>query len=101
MLGINYLKFDPTGHVMRYKNAQIFKNGRGLAFYYFTANSTVVSIPIESNDFQFVFKTPVNNYQEVTIQGQITYQVIAPKQLAESLDFTVNSEGPYLKVDYE
>lgn len=101
MLGFNYIKFDAMNHVILYKNGKIIKEGRGLAFFYFAANSSIVSIPMESNDFQFVFRESTKDYQEVTIQGQITYKVIAPKQLAESLDFTVNSKGQYLKEDYE
>ncbi len=101
MFGFNYIKFDSMNHVILYKNGKIIKEGRGLSFFYFVPNSSIVSIPMESNDFQFVFKESTKDYQEVTIQGQITYKVIAPKQLAESLDFTVNSNGKYLKEDYE
>lgn len=101
MFGFNYIKFDSMNHVILYKNGEIKKEGRGLAFFYFSPNSSIVSIPLESNDFQFVFKESTKDYQEVTVQGQITYKVIDPKRLAESLDFTVNSNGKYLKDDHE
>lgn len=101
MFGFNYIKFDSMNHVILYKNGQVKKEGRGLAFFYFAPNSSIVSIPLESNDFQFVFKESTKDYQEVTIQGQITYKVNDPTQLAESLDFTVNSKGKYLKDDNE
>ena len=101
MFGFNYIKFDSMNHVILYKNGQVKKEGRGLAFFYFAPNSSIVSIPLESNDFQFVFKESTKDYQEVTIQGQITYKVNDPTQLAESLDFTVNSKGMYMKDDNE
>lgn len=101
MFGFNYIKFDSMNHVILYKNGKIMKEGRGLSFFYFAPSSSIVSIPLESNDFQFVFKESTKDYQEVTIQGQITYKVIDPKQLAESLDFTVDSKGQYIKEDYE
>ena len=101
MLGINYIKFDSMNYVIHYKNGKIKKEGRGLSFFYFSPNSSIVSIPVPSNDFQFVFNETTKDYQEVTLQGQITYKIDNPKQLAETLDFTVNNKKQYLKNDYE
>ena len=101
MFGINYIKFDSMNYVIHYKSGEIAKEGRGLSFFYFSPNSSIVSIPVESNDFQFVFKETTKDYQEVSLQGQITYKVKFPKQLAENLDFTVNNRKEYLKNDYE
>lgn len=101
MLGINYIKFDSMNYVIHYQAGKITKEGRGLSFFYFSPNSSIVSIPIQSNDFQFVFNETTKDYQEVTLQGQITYKIENPKQLAETLDFTVNNKKQYLKNDYE
>ena len=101
MFGINYIKFDSMNYVIHYKNGAIRKEGRGLSFFYFSPNSSIVSIPVQSNDFQFVFHKTTKDYQEVTLQGQLTYKIVNPKQLAETLDFTVNTKGNYLKNDYE
>jgi len=88
-------------YVIHYKNGKIKQEGRGLSFFYFSPNSSIVSIPVQSNDFQFVFNETTKDYQEVTLQGQITYKIQNPKQLAEALDFTVNKNGQYIKNDYE
>ncbi|WP_245940314.1 SPFH domain-containing protein [Winogradskyella pacifica] len=88
-------------YVIHYQNGKIKKEGRGLSFFYFSPNASIVSIPVQSNDFQFVFNETTKDYQEVTIQGQVTYKIVQPKQLAETLDFTVNSKKQYLKSDYE
>ncbi|WP_405291286.1 SPFH domain-containing protein [Algibacter sp. Ld11] len=101
MLGINYIKFDSMNYVIHYKNGKIKKEGRGLSFFYFSPNSSIVSIPVPSNDFQFVFNETTKDYQEVTLQGQITYKIDNPKQIAETLDFTVNKKKQYIKNDYE
>ncbi len=101
MLGINYIKFDSMNYVIHYKGGKIKKEGRGLSFFYFSPNSSIVSIPVQSNDFQFVFNETTKDYQEVTLQGQVTYKIENPKQLAETLDFTVNKKKQYLKHDYE
>ena len=101
MLGLNYIKFDSMNYVIHYKGGEIKKEGRGLSFFYFAPNSSIVSIPVQSNDFQFVFKETTKDYQEVTLQGQVTYKIQNPKQLSETLDFTVNKKKEYLKNDHE
>ncbi|HBF21013.1 MAG TPA: membrane protease subunit, stomatin/prohibitin, partial [Cryomorphaceae bacterium] len=101
MLGLNYIQFDSMNYVIHYQNGKIRKEGRGLSFFYFGPKSSIVSIPLESNDFQFNFRETTMDYQEVVLQGQVTYKVAHPKLLAEALDFTVNKSGNYIKKDYE
>jgi len=101
MFGINYAKFDAMTYVLHYQNGRISKEGRGLSFFYFAPSSSIVAIPINSNDLPFVFNETTNDYQTVTIQGQITYKISDPKTLADILDFTVDSTGNYKKNDIE
>ncbi|QIL74529.1 MULTISPECIES: SPFH domain-containing protein [Hymenobacter] len=101
MFGINHIQFDSMTYAIHYKNGRIAREGRGLSFYYFAPNSSVVAIPMGSNDLPFIFNETTHDYQTVSIQGQITYKTGSPKQLAEVLDFTVDSRGVYKKNDLE
>jgi hypothetical protein len=101
MFGIKYIKFDSMTYVIRYKNGQLVKEGRGLSFFYTSFNTSIVAIPLGSNDLQFIFNESTGDFQKVSIQGQITYKVENPKQLADLLDFTVNDKGRLEKEDGE
>ncbi|UZR94194.1 SPFH domain-containing protein [Chondrinema litorale] len=101
MFGIKHIKFDSMTYVIHYKNGNISKEGRGLSFFYFAPNSSIVAIPMGSNDLPFVFNESTKDYQTVTIQGQISYKISQPKTLADVLDFTVNDIGQYKKSDIE
>lgn len=101
MFGINHIQFDSMTYAIHYKNGRIAREGRGLSFYYFAPNSSIVAIPMGSNDLPFIFNETTHDYQTVSIQGQITYKTGSPKQLAEVLDFTVDSRGVYKKNDLE
>ncbi len=101
MFGINHIKFDSMTHVFYYKNGILKKEGRGLSFFYFAPNSAIVAIPMGSNDLPFIFQESTNDYQKVTIQGQISYKISNPKMLADVLDFTVTDAGIYKKNDIE
>ena len=101
MFGINHIQFDSMTYAIHYKNGRIAKEGRGLSFYYFGPNSSIVAIPMGSNDLPFIFNETTADYQTVSIQGQITYKAGDPRQLAEQLDFTVDSRGVYKKNELE
>ncbi|WP_321540352.1 SPFH domain-containing protein [Flavobacterium piscinae] len=88
-------------YVLHFSNGKISKEGRGLSFFYFAPNSSIVAIPMGSNDLPFIFNESTNDYQTVTIQGQISYKISNPKTLADVLDFTVTDNGQYKKNDIE
>jgi len=101
MFGINYIKFDSMTHVIHFKNGEVKKEGRGLSFFYFEPTSSIAAIPMGSNDLPFIFMETTNDYQNISIQGQVTYKIADPRQLAELLDFTLNADGTYKKNDSE
>jgi regulator of protease activity HflC (stomatin/prohibitin superfamily) len=101
MFGLGYAKFDSITYVIQYKNGKVVREGRGLAFFYSTFNSSIAAVPLASNDLPFIFNETTADYQSITIQGQLSYRVRDPRQLAELLDFTVNSLGIYKKNDLE
>jgi hypothetical protein len=93
MFGIKFIKFDAMTYVIQYKKGIIKKEGRGLSFFYLARRSSLVAVPMGSNDIQFIFNETTSDFQTVSVQGQITYKIEKPKQLAEVLNFTVNDYG--------
>ena len=86
MLGFRYLKTTPTTHVMQHKSGKLVQQGAGLSFFYFVPSSVVVQIPLASVGVPFVFNEVTSDFQEATIQGDITYRVSDPEKLAGMLD---------------
>lgn len=101
MFGIKYIKFDSMDYIIHYRNGQVKREGKGLSFFYFAMNSSIVNIPVKSNDVVFMFTETTQDFQDITIQGQLTYNVISPKALAEQLDFTVDETKKYRTGDFE
>ena len=101
MFGIKFARFDASTHVLHFQNGVVAREGRGLSFFYFAPSSSIVAIPMSSNDLPFIFSETTGDYQTVNIQGQITYKVAHPKVLADILDFTVDGSGHYQKNDVE
>jgi hypothetical protein len=101
MFGISYIKFEANTYVLHYSKGKIKKEGRALSFFYFAPSSSIVAIPMGSSDIQFIFNEITKDFQQITIQGQITYAISDPKQLAELLDFTVDKKGNLRNNDIE
>ena len=99
MFGIRYAKVSPTTYLIQYRNGQPIREGTGLAFFYFSPSASLVSIPMESVDVPFMFNEVSSDFQEVTVQGQVTYRVADPKLLASLMNFTLKPNGEYVSED--
>ncbi|MHB0998559.1 MAG: SPFH domain-containing protein [Armatimonadota bacterium] len=93
MFGFRFIKAQPNIYLLRYSKGRLIQEGEGLAFYYFAPTTSLVSVPLGSVDVPFIFNSVTSDFQDVAIQGQVTYRVIDPKKLAGMLNFTLDSSG--------
>ena len=99
MFGINFIKSDPSTHLMQFKKGEIVKQGVGMSFYYYAPESSLVAVPVTSKELPFAFRLQTEDFQKVTVQGQVTYRISNPEVVAQMLNFTINKEGAYLSED--
>ena len=99
MFGIAFIKAPPTTYVLHFKDGKVVREGPGLSFFYYAPTSTIVNVPLGTVDVPFVFNEVTADFQNVSIQGQLTYRVADPKQLAAMLDFSVRPSGTYVSDD--
>lgn len=99
MLGIRYVKSSPSHYILQFRGGRVAREGTGLAFFYFAPHSTLVSIPLNSSDVPFMFEEITRDFQSITLQGQISYHIASPKQLAEQQDYTLLANGNYASED--
>jgi len=99
VFGIRYLKTAPTTYVMEFAAGKVVREGPGLSFFYFAPRTVIVQVPLSSVDVPFVFNEVTADFQDVTIQGQLTYRVTDPKRLSQILDHTVQPNGRYVSDD--
>jgi len=99
MFGIKYIKAPPTTHIMQYRRGLVVREGAGLSVFYFAPTSVIVQVPLASTDVPFVFNEVTADFQDATIQGEITYRVAKPVQLAALLDFSLDADGRYRSDD--
>ncbi len=93
MLGIQFIKFQPTMYVLHYSNGKVVKEGAGLSFFYYAPTTSLVAIPLGSIETPFIFEEVTADYQAITIQGQTTYRISEPARIAKLLNFTLDGAG--------
>lgn len=101
MFGIRYRKANPTDYLLQFSRGKLIREGAGLSFFYFSPASSTVSVPLASANIPFVFTEPTDDFQTITVQGQMTYRIADPKKAAAMLDFTVDPQGRYLTDQYQ
>ena len=99
---IKYFKGEPNKYVIRYKKGRVNNHGEGLDFWYMPFNTSIAVVDTVSQDTQFIFNESTANYQEVAIQGHLTYRFETPLDAAKYLDFSIDPRsGKYTKKDGE
>lgn len=82
MLGIRFIKSQPTTHLMQFRRGRVVREGAGLSFFYYGPTSTLVAVPIGSQDRPFILELVTSDFQSITVQGQVTYRVAEPGRIA-------------------
>lgn len=98
---IRYIKAAPTTYVIQFQDGRVKREGPGLSFFYWAPTTILVGVPLASADVPFAFNEVTQDFQAVTLQGQLTYRVSDPKRLASLLDYSIAASGQYLSNDPE
>ena len=86
----NYYKGEPNTYTICFKDGKVRKHGAGINFWYSPLTTTISAIPVASQESHFVFTETTADFQEVAIQGSLTYRLDAPLDVASRLDYTVD-----------
>jgi len=93
MLGIRFIKTQPTTYLLQFRSGKVVREGAGSSFFYYAPNSTLVAIPVGSKDQGFIFEQVTADFQTVTVQGQVAYRVGEPRKLAAMLNYSLKADG--------
>lgn len=99
---IRRLRSEPTIHTLRFRRGTLAAEARGLAFLFRPAVTGVAEVPVDDRDATFLFRARTSDFQQVTIQGVLTYRVEDPARLADRVDFTIDlRDGTWRKEPLE
>jgi hypothetical protein len=93
MLGIRFIKSQPTVHLMQFRGGKLVREGAGQSFFYYAPTTTLVAVPVASRDRPFIMELVTADFQAVTVQGQVTYRIGDPRRTAAMMDFSLGRNG--------
>lgn len=93
MFGIKYYKADASTFVIKTVSGTAQQQGKGLSFFYNAATTSIAAIPVSVQEAPFIFNLQTADFQSITVQGQLSFQVSDPVKMAEMLNFTLKKDG--------
>lgn len=96
LFGFRHLRSAPNSYICFYKRGRLRAQGRGLAFWFHPLSASVAEIPCDDQDESFLFRARTSDFQDVAVQGHVTYRVADPAVVADRIDFSIDlSSGRY------
>ena len=98
-LAYRHLKSEAASHIVVFRRGRRVRSGRGLAFWFVPDRTSIMEIPADDRDTDFVFQARSRDYQVITVQGTITWRAAEPDALAARVDFTIDTRTGRLRTD--
>jgi regulator of protease activity HflC (stomatin/prohibitin superfamily) len=99
---VRHLRADAASHVLAYEGGRLRRDGRGLSFWFLPLSTSIAEVPVDDRDQSFLFHARSADFQDVTVQGVLTYRVLDPARLAARVDFSIDLHtGLHLKQPLE
>lgn len=77
-------------------NGKVKKEGYGLGFFYNNATTSIKVIPSTAFDTSYIFNDiTTNDFQNITVQGDISYAITDFKMASEKTDFSYTIQQEY------
>ena len=87
---LRHLRSEPSSHVLRFRRGRLVRSGRGLAFWFHPLAASIAEVPVDDREQAFLFSGRSEDFQDISVQGTITYRVKDPETLASRIDFGIN-----------
>src|SRR5262249_880327 len=91
-----YIKSQPTTYLIAFRKGKVVAEGAGLSMFYYAPTTTLVAVPIASREESFIFEKVTADFQNVTVQGHVSYRIADPGKTAGVLNFALRPNG----IDY-
>jgi regulator of protease activity HflC (stomatin/prohibitin superfamily) len=99
---LRHLRAEASSYVIQLRKGKVRRSGAGLAFWFRPLATSLVEIPLDDRELPFAFQGRSADFQEVMVQGVVTYRVANPELLARRVDFAIDpASGAHLRQPFE
>ena len=94
---VRHVRSNPSACILHYRRGKVIRTGAGIDFWVWPLSDSVVEIPTDDRDLTLVIHGRSSDYQDVTVQGILTYRTADPTRLAGRVDFSLDlANGTYV-----
>lgn len=73
------VRSEAASHIVWFRGGRRIRSGRGLTFW-FGARRSIVEIPLDDRNTDFVFQVRSQDLQAATVQGTVTWRAAIPRE---------------------
>ncbi|MFN7698347.1 MAG: SPFH domain-containing protein [Deltaproteobacteria bacterium] len=88
---LRHLRADSSSHVLVYRDGVLVRSGRGLSCWFFPLSTSLAEVPTDDREVALSAFVRSSDFQDLSVQGSLTYRVIDPSKLAERVDFSIDT----------
>lgn len=97
-----HLRGQPTVHTLYYRGGRLVRSGVGESFWFRPLSAAIAEVPVDDRELPFLFHGRTADFQDVTVQGTVTYRLVEPEIAARRIDFTIDlARGTWLRTPLE
>ncbi|HXU69485.1 MAG TPA: SPFH domain-containing protein [Polyangia bacterium] len=90
---LRHLRAEPTSWVALYKNGRLKQSARALTFWFAPLGTSIVEVPLDDRELPFLVAGRSADFQDVNVNGVVTFRVREPELLAERVDFSIDTRS--------
>ena len=84
-----HLRSDASKHILHFRGGKLAKSGRGLAFWFMPQRASIAELPMDDCETSLFITGRSQDFQDISVQGEISWRIINPELIAERIDFTI------------
>jgi regulator of protease activity HflC (stomatin/prohibitin superfamily) len=95
---VSHVRGQASSQQLYWKGGALLRSGRGLSFFFRALSANIAEVPLDDRDLTFLFHGRTADFQDVTVQGVVTYRVSNAEAVANRIDFSLDLRtGAYLR----
>jgi regulator of protease activity HflC (stomatin/prohibitin superfamily) len=97
-----HLRAESASHVLHYRGSALQRSGRAMSFWFASWSASLAEVPLDDREASMAFHGRTADFQDVLVQGSLTWRIVDPVQAAQRVDFSIDPRsGTHLKQPLE
>ncbi len=89
---VRHLRSTPTTHIVTMRRGKYRPRGTGVSFWFRPLTAVISEVPVDDRELPMAFRARTADFQDVSVQGTVTYRVTDPAVAAQRVDFSIDTK---------